>query len=163
MSPGNQVLSQAEIDALLSGQAQEPDSPAKTFKVTPAASIPEATTGPQPHAGEELLSLKNTIAELTFRLNILESAAREATPADVISSKTDSVISQLQQSLRTLLEQVQVVSRKVKEMETNLAATPGYQAHKIFTCGSCHSTGLTAIRAKCTQCGKEFWWGLQPE
>lgn len=163
MTPGNQVLSQEEIDSLVSSQALETEGPVKTFKLPPPDDSADEVQQAQETGDGAIAFVKSRLAELTDRLHVLETSRRESDQREASSLQINDTLAQMQQSIRMLLEQVHGLAKSVKEIESNLEATPGYHAHKTFTCASCHSTGLTAIRARCTQCGKEFWWGWYPE
>ena len=146
MPDNDQVLSQEEIDAMLSGSAPAAAAPVETIQApppvetqapaAPPAAIPAPPAAspqpPGPPAGGE-------------RLGLLEQSL----------AGVDSMVRQLQQQVQELTAQLQLVTK-------NLEGTIGMAAHESFSCSSCQTTGQVAARLTCTSCGSENWWGWYP-
>ena len=144
MADTDQVLTQEEIDAMLSGAGPAPATPAETVQAAPPGPAPQeppvaaqapapvSPPPPGPAAGTE-------------RLDRLEQSI----------AGVDGMVRQLQQSVQELTAQLQLVSK-------NLEGTIGMAAHESFTCSSCQTKGQVAARLTCTCCGEENWWGWYP-
>ncbi len=60
-------------------------------------------------------------------------------------------------------DQLKELSEQVQSILEKLQSTAGYDIGQAFRCNSCYSQGMVAIRVKCTECGRENWWGWWPE
>ena len=150
MDQSDQVLSQAEIDALLNGTSVTEDVPPpaaaqpKAAAPPPQPAPPVATaTPPSGNAGD--------LSQLAERLARVEAAINQNGNASALQE----TVTRLQQSLSELAGQLQA-------MGTGLQGTVGYAAHENFVCSTCSEKGLVAARLTCTSCGSENWWGWYP-
>ncbi len=144
MPDSDQVLTQEEIDAMLSGSvpaAAPAAEPVQAAPLGPPPAAPPAATQapptpnppqPGPSAGGE-------------RLDLLEQSL----------AGVDNMVRQLQQTVQELTAQLQLVTK-------NLEGTIGMAAHDSFSCSSCQTIGQVAARLTCTSCGTENWWGWYP-
>lgn len=144
MPDTDQVLTQEEIDAMLSGAAPAPAPPVATAQAVPPGPAP-----PEPLAAAQTPSPVSPQppgpAAGPERLDRVEQSI----------AGVDSTVRQLQQYVQELSAQLQLVSQ-------NLEATIGKAAHETFTCSSCQTIGQVATRLTCTSCGTENWWGWYP-
>lgn len=165
----DQILSQEEIDAMLSGGAggtksapasEEPAAaPPPIVKQVPASPQPAtpqpAATGPDPGTQMMLDKLAEKLEDFGAaleRINQLEKAIAE----------TNSAIRQMRAEFQNFGGQTQLINSKVDGILANLKTTLGYRAQKTFTCNSCRTKGQVAAKVKCTVCGQENWWGWWP-
>lgn len=93
------------------------------------------------------------LAALTSRLELLETALAES----------NNNMLQMHQEFQTFATQVQLMGSRMEGVLENLKSTLGYRAQKTFTCTSCETDGNVAAKVKCTNCGKENWWGWWPQ
>ena len=56
-------------------------------------------------------------------------------------------------------ERSKVIVSHIRDITRGLQNTLGYNIKRDFKCQSCSANGSVAIHVKCTQCGKENWWG----
>ena len=143
MADSDQVLTQEEIDAMLSGAAPAPAPSAEAVQAAPPAPAPAPPAAAQ--APQPVSPPPPRPAAGTERLDRLEQSI----------AGVDSSVRQLQQYVQELAAQLQLVSR-------NLEGTIGKAAHETFTCSSCQTIGQVATRLTCTSCGTENWWGWYP-
>jgi hypothetical protein len=187
----NQVLSQEDIDNLVSKNAsKKPPVPHATISVKAEAmktiddvSIPtledtpkvkQQNPAPAPRpvnqeppaasghheeciAAGEIQSLSRQITALSSRLakienSILKLDKKAQSPNEVSASQ-----------MKTAIQQMKNVSSQVEIITEGLRGTAGYNLNKTFKCSSCKSSGVVAIKVKCTQCGQENWWGWWPK
>ena len=139
MQDSDKVLSQNEIDAMLSGGSM------------PAPAVAEPPPAPEaPPAVDQAVQ--------SFPAN----PAAPGAPPSGFSPGGDGDSAQLQQQVQGLTAQLQDLSRKVDEIVSGLQATVGFNAQGTFTCNSCSAHGQVAARLTCTACGTEDWWGWFP-
>ncbi len=163
---GDQVLTQADIDALLSGKpATAPPPPAPVQAAAPAPPVyqapapqppPPAAAAPSMGAGD---ALRGTVDQLGARLRAVEEAvgrlsSQPGTAGGAPSASTDTV--------RQLQQQLQALNDTMNTVLASLPNTVGFRAHETFVCSECNTQGLVATRLNCTACGKENWWGWFP-
>ena len=175
------VLTQADIDAMIAANAQEPaaptEAPAQQQPVYTDSSVVKNKQEPQqskasrsisttdaPKGNEsqqvansypQIESLYAMMADLTKRLNKIEMAMSKFEQMEKIITETVADTSQSPQALRELEEQVEDITEK-------LSASLGYNIGNIYHCSCCGSDELVAIRVKCTECGDENWLGWWP-
>ena len=53
--------------------------------------------------------------------------------------------------------------RRIGEVENRVSANPLSRAKYEFICTGCGSKGWIATAIKCTECGRQTWWGWWPE
>lgn len=144
MSPdeGNAVLSQSDIDALVSSSSEIGGETAESSTSPPPAA--DAAPAPAAANGDDL-------AEITKRLTQLE-----ATVAKLSKRGGDAA----------LAKQVKELSARMKEIRQNLPNTLGYGVHQTFRCPACSAQGTLAAHVMCTTCGGETaigWWPPQAQ
>ncbi len=164
MSAGeNTVLSQADIDALVSkarGNADQERAPAPAESPrTAPAPAPAVGAAPQgaggaPASGETQAPAAAAAPDVLQRLERLEAALSR------MSQSQDTQV-QLQTQLTALANRLQAVSSRVDEILRYLPSTLGYGVRATFTCSSCGVQGLVAAPVVCTHCGQQTyvgWW-----
>jgi DNA-directed RNA polymerase subunit RPC12/RpoP len=55
------------------------------------------------------------------------------------------------------------ISKRIDLLEEKTLDTPLWQARERISCNSCGSKGRIAVPIKCTNCGKETYWGWWPK
>lgn len=186
----NQVLSQEDIDNLVTNSASkkpavphanlasnddtpkvvntisadEVDDTPKVIQEKPAPPPkiihePPQTSGHHEEciAAGEIQSLGKKIADLSSRLAKIENAINK------LEKKAQSNNEVSASQIKTAIQQMRNVSSQVEIITEGLRGTAGYNLNKTFKCNSCKSTGMAAIKVKCTQCGQENWWGWWPK
>ena len=160
MQESDQVLSQAEIDALLSG---EPAQNAPAPEPQTAVEAPPPGPGPSPANGVPSSpatpispgASPGDIADVSGRMVRLEAAVAQMGAGGQGSTQLEETVRQLQANLQELTSQLQAI-------RTGLQGTVGYAAHENFVCNTCANPGLVAAKLSCTSCGAENWWGWFP-
>jgi hypothetical protein len=186
----NQVLSQDEIDNLVTKSASKKpavshstvslknesltnldsisvttvdDTPKiKMENPAPAPRTARETTPVTGHheeciAAGEIQALGQRISELSSRLAKIENSLIK------LEKKSQSPNEVSASQIKTAIQQMRNVSSQVEIITEGLRGTAGYNLNKTFKCSSCKSTGVVAIKVKCTQCGQENWWGWWPK
>jgi|GEM_PF-1710643 len=192
------VVSQAEVDALLTASGQEagaaaspmqpetaeghphPEArpvaaakangktaalaeaePAGAAKAGPAPSTPSEV--PQsPQASVELEAVQSTMADLAQRLAKVEAAVGAFDQMQKTVTEANAILRKQPRDFQSVIDELQQVRAQVEEMAGKLRSTPTYDIAETFQCNSCDSKGLVAIQVKCTECGREKWWGWWP-
>ncbi len=168
MASDNRVLTQADIDAMLSAQSeaapeqqQEEPEPAVLALGQEAIAPAELTDGTS--SPEDLGSILSAVANITERLGKIEGIAEKVHQLEKAVSQMSATASGLQgQAPQQTVEQLQALSDRVEEIRSHLQGTLGYRAKETFTCDSCGHHGTVAMPIKCTHCGKQNWWGWWP-
>ena len=97
--------------------------------------------------------LRDTLPGLTERLAGVENSLGkfeqygEAMGAALVASRQFNA------------ERSKVIVSQIRDITRGLQNTLGYNIKRDFKCQSCSANGSVAIHVKCTQCGKENWWG----
>ena len=187
------VLTQAEIDALLSSKPADEaveEEPAKAVKVVPfqpsGADSSEATKATSPESqtngqeseipqsderktvairspGQASEPLQDLLNELTRRLEQAEAATKRIDALEKRTANLNSIIEKLTENYQVIVQHLQSSGSHIRALEDNSQATPGYGLRKLFQCNQCDSRGNVASRIKCTTCGNEHWWGWWPK
>lgn len=169
MASDNRVLTQADIDAMLSAQSEaaaeqqqeEPEPP--VLVVRQEASAPAELTD-NASSPEDLGSILSTIANITERLEKIEGVAGKVSQLEKAMSQMSATASGPKgQASQQTVEQLQALSNRVEEVWGHLKDTLGYRAKQTFTCDRCGQHGTVATPIKCTNCGKQNWWGWWPK
>ena len=160
MQESDQVLSQAEIDALLSGEPVQntpaPESQAAVEASTPGPSPSPVNGVPSPPATPISPGASpGDIAAVSDRMVRLEAAVAQMGAGGGGSTQLEETVRQLQANLQELTSQLHAIS-------TGLQGTVGYAAHENFVCNTCANPGLVAAKLSCTSCGADNWWGWFP-
>jgi hypothetical protein len=166
----DRMLSQAEIDALLSGNipaARPPSSGGASSSTAPTTPEPKnppyaAASEPIPMAppqvstlSEDLNSIHKSIKELTARLGRVENAIIRL---EQLEKKINNNNPAPDQSAA-----IRKLESKIAEIESNLSDSLSYKIRRKFECGHCHTKGFVAVNVRCTKCGKETWSGWYPK
>jgi DNA repair exonuclease SbcCD ATPase subunit len=169
------VTSQAKKDVLVPLEAEWEAAPAEaaptageaeaapmaTAKAAPAISVPqeEQQTSALPAEDEYVQS---TMADLAQRVAKIEAAMGKLEELQKTVRDANTILRKQPRDFQSVVTELQAVSEQVEEISEKLRSTPVYDMGEIFQCNVCHSDGLCAIRVKCTQCGRENWWGWWP-
>ncbi len=181
MADSEGVLTQEQIDAMLSGGKVEPPAAAAPAE----APAPEQAVAAEAPVEEPVVNLTPTNLE-EIRANAATAPAAAApppaaAPAPVAAAPgvDNSAITELAGRVASLeatvsqgaagsanipgiLAQLQQLSATVESMMTGMQATMGYNAHQTFVCSSCQSQGNVSAKLNCTSCGEENLWGWWP-
>ena len=171
MADSDGVLTQEQIDAMLSGGtikpaveqsvAAEAKSEEPVVNITPtnleeirASSCPPAAAAaaaaPPPIPGP----VPATAAPATDNGAMVDLANRVAS--------LEATVSQGAAGIQGILAQLQELSSKVEGMMTGMQGTVGYSARQTFVCSSCQNQAHVAAKLNCTACGEDNWWGWWP-
>lgn len=163
MADSDQILSQAEIDAMLNGgggdspaaveappPAPPPQPPPVAQEAAPAPMPPPVAAGP---GQDEVRALSQRITSLEESVQRLGSQG---------APDLDQNIQQLSQQFQQLYGDLQAINSKVDGVMETLQATVGFGVRSVFACKSCEAQGHVATRLTCTSCGTEEWWGWFP-
>ena len=180
----DKVLSQEEIDAMLSGGSTaseeaapevvaEPSVPAVIQEPLPppaAAPMPPPPVDAAPQTPQAVvqseLNAEGTqlmLNKMMERMETIGAAIERIGQLENAAIESNAAIRQIRQDMQDMANQVQLVGSKIDGILSNLKATIGYRAQKTFTCSSCKTSGNVATRVRCTQCGEENWWGWWPQ
>lgn len=183
------VLSYADIDAMvstsvpeevLSGTAgeptQQPATPADETKTAPkakAAPAGKAKSAPaspsshevphMPASPNDIESLRAILVDLAKRIAKIEAAMVKSKQLEKTIAEAKAMANQPPKDFQAMADQLEELSEQVQGILEKLQSTAGYDIGKAFRCNSCYSQGMVAIRVKCTECGRENWWGWWPE
>ncbi len=186
---GDTLLSQEEIDSLVSNIAekeeaspkaeaappaytpsQEPGQPSEEVPSAPVAGdpSPQGTSVAerfqvQEASADSASSLQATVLDLTQRLSRVEAAVGrlEGLEKERNGAATTAQVSPAQ--LQAIVKRVQEVSQEVRSISAKLQGTLGYDIYHSFKCDSCGSQGSVATTFKCTACGHQAWRGWSPK
>ena len=87
-----------------------------------------------------------------------QSSVTETPPTQPVLASLERRV----QHFESRLEKLEALVEKVEEIDTRLNGTPALGLKREFKC-SCGASGLVAIGIKCTQCGRETYWGWWPK
>lgn len=181
------ALSQQAIDALLAGGApaeedeiEEAEEPAERDEddsedvaegdkgVERTESAEEPSTGDSPELGPSVSqndvqeiardvvgsateSLSNDLDALKTRISEIESALTTI-------EKLEKQVAGLRDSL-VGKKALDSIDRRLAAIESGAKNTPVFNLYEKMTCGSCGTHGAGQVRARCSGCGKEGWFG----
>jgi hypothetical protein len=179
MEETSKMLSQDEIDAMVTKTSGKPAPAHKIVSSSPPASKPAAVAtlqnvqkvsalpreAPSGHghnhdeciAAGDINSLHERLGEIANRLSLLELTVSKLDNANNPAAQVSPA------NLKAAIQQIQNVSSQVEVISEGLRGTAGYNLSKVFSCSSCGSVGVVAIKVKCTKCGQENWWGWWPK
>ena len=103
--------------------------------------------------------LQDILFKLAERVEQMEAAVKGLPQSDSEGSADSPALERLQQEVEEMTGQLQTLSGHIEQINRNLGATLGYRAQDVFTCSACQAHGHVATLIRCTQCGKENWWG----
>lgn len=178
MADSDGVLTQEQIDAMLSGGTIEPAAQKSVaaeatteepvVNLTPtnleeiranssppaAAAAAAAAAAPPPAPGPAPATAAPTAAPAADNGAMVDLANRVAS--------LEATVSQGAAGIQGILAQLQELSSKVEGMMTGMQGTVGYSARQTFVCSSCQNQGHVAAKLNCTACGEDNWWGWWP-
>ena len=79
-----------------------------------------------------------------------------------VQPRLESLERRLQQLQTRVDEELQKLVDAVQQIENRIKGTPALGLKDEFRC-SCGASGFVAIGIKCTQCGRETYWGWWPK
>lgn len=163
MADSEGVLSQEQIDAMLSGGATVEAAPAEAPAAAPVAAAPIEEEPPPvnltPTNLDEIrakgeAATASSAANSGALIDLADRVARlEASAGQGGAGAADT---------QGLLAQIQDLAAKVESIMTGMQGTVGYAAHQNFVCRSCQQQGNVAAKLNCTSCGEENMWGWWP-
>ena len=167
---GAMVMSQADIDALIAGQApagEEDASPAEDDDPSAATEGPGAAEE-QPAEADAAPAVRSWSAsattetdKLSIRMGEVESRLKAVETADG-GSADQGAIDELRGALARANATVERLSAEVQQLTLQSQASLGFDAQHTFDCPSCGSHGTIAVPVSCTSCGHEAEWGFWP-
>ena len=107
--------------------------------------------------------MQSAVADLAQRITKIETAMGRLDQLQKTVTEANAILRKQPRDFQSVVNQLQQLSDEVEEISQNLRSTPVYDMRQIFRCNVCDSHGLCAIRVKCTECGRENWWGWWPE
>lgn len=157
MQENDQLLSQAEIDALVSSSPipVEPAQEPLAFVASPPPGL-----GPTPVA--EALGPQTSTSALGWNFDDLSQRLLRLEAAVAMLGDGGQGSAQLEETVRQLQTDFQEVTSQFEAVSAGLQGTVGYAAHENFICNTCANPGLVAAKLSCTSCGAENWWGWFP-
>lgn len=170
------VMSQADIDAMVAVAPEREAAPEEPVpaaaKVEPAPTA-KAKTAPATSTSREVQqapaalaedeSVQSMVADLAQRVAKIEAAMGRLEELQKTVRDANTILRKQPQDFQAVIDELQEVSDQVEEISEKLRNTPVYDMREIFQCNVCDSHGLCAIRVKCTECGRENWWGWWPK
>lgn len=151
-TPVKQTISVSTTDDTINLKKQNASPPPKTIKDNNTASSHHEeciAAGEINSLGQQILDLSSRIARMEAALIKLEGK----------NSSNEIPAAQI----KAAVQQMKNVSTQVELITEGLRGTAGYNLSKTFKCNSCKTTGVVAVKVKCTQCGQENWWGWWPK
>ncbi len=158
MPDSDQVLSQAEIDAMLNGGGG--DSPAAVEAPPPPPPVAQEPVPAPPAPSSAAGSGQDEIQAISQRIAGLEESVQRL--GSQVAPGLDQSFQQLSQQIQQLFGDLQAINSKVDGVVETLQATVGFGVRSVFACKSCEAQGHVATRLTCTSCGTEEWWGWFP-
>ncbi len=184
----DQLLSQSDVDALVASLSKSEPETTKSAKpmsastgsrnINPPAIKASSTTKlqnspakplsivrPEPKSDmpmEMVNTLNAKIAEMAKQLNQVGAALKRL---EVLERKVTEIETSLAKNREILatVQKVQRLDEEIKKISINLKGTPAYGVHHKFTCEKCNDQGNVATLFRCTKCGHERWYGWWPK
>lgn len=186
---GDTLLSQDEIDSLVSDLAEKEEASPKAEAAPPADTPPRGPGQPSeevppapvaggpspqgpPDAGrfvvqeanvDPVSSLQATVLDLAQRLSRVEAAVEKLGGLEKERTGAATAAQASPAQLQAIVKRVQEVSQEVRSISAKLQGTLGYDIYHSFKCDSCGTQGLVATTFKCTACGHQAWRGWSPK
>lgn len=92
---------------------------------------------------------------------VCRSIGREGLEGRVES--LEDLVKSLTAKLRELSEAVGVMEGRLEALKAFIEGYPLPHTREAFTCPECGGRGMYAVKIKCTECGREVWFGFQKE
>lgn len=89
----------------------------------------------------------------------LNPAKRKQVTSDPDQKEVESLKKAVERLRRELTEYEEYVDKIIAELDSS----PLIGVKERFKCSSCGSSGLLAVKLRCTQCNSETWWGWHPK
>ena len=171
MADSDGVLTQEQIDAMLSGGTIKP---AAEQSVAAEATAAEPVVNLTPTNLEEIRANGSPPAAAAAAAApppipgpVPATAAPAADNGAIVDlanrvASLEATVSQGAAGIQGILAQLQELSSKVEGMMTGMQGTVGYSARQTFVCSSCQNQGHVAAKLNCTACGEDNWWGWWP-
>lgn len=112
---------------------------------------------------ENLQSLQGTVQHLTVRLDRMEYFADRLSDLEKQVSNVSTATERLPQDIRVVVNSLEQLVGEVGKIHAEIQNSFGYDMRRAFKCNPCGAEGHVVARVKCSQCGKESWWGWWPE
>jgi len=180
----DKLLSQSDIDSLVSAQAGKEQAVPKKEAVAPADFTQNLVSQPakEPSAipAVKEVSMQDTLpreqnrvpasspaqmsslnARLAERLSRVEAKVQKLEQYERVKSGIGTAPVSSQQ-FQELVKYVQKLSEEVQSISVKLLGTPGYDIYHSFKCERCGTQEQVATVFKCTSCGHESWRGWWP-
>ncbi len=160
MPDSDQVLSQAEIDAMLNGGGGDSPAAVEAPPIYPPPPVAQEPV-PAPPAPSSAAGLgQDDVQGLFQRIAGLEESVQRL--GSQVAPDEDQNFQQLSQQIQQLFGDLQAINSKVDGVTETLQATVGFGVRSVFACKSCEAQGHVATRLTCSSCGTEEWWGWFP-
>jgi hypothetical protein len=111
---------------------------------------------------ETLEIMRQTMIALTEQTAKMEARLHQLEQKQNTTAEFGAAILQLEEKLEVITRYSREIDSRVITLLSKLQDTPSYGVRSDFTCESCGSQGFAAIPLRCTNCGKEGWWGWWP-
>ena len=160
MPDSDQVLSQAEIDAMLNGGGGDSPAAVEAPPPPPPAPVAQEPVPAPPAPSAAAGSAQDEIQAISQRMAALEESVQQL--GSQAAPGLDQSFQQLSQQVQQLFGDLQVINSKIDSVTETLQATVGFGVRSVFACKSCEAQGHVATRLTCTSCGTEEWWGWFP-
>jgi hypothetical protein len=183
MAGEEKVLSQADIDALLSKTPPKPAAPKPSAPspptatplplpvippepvkpvevVKPVAAAPRhvtSTASYQQYSSGETGNLQAMVADLARQVGKLTTAMQKLKEMEEKITQISALLKLSPNSTDNLKNRFDEITRRLDELQQN---NTGIQEE--FECRKCKSQQSVAVHVKCTKCGDESWMGWWP-
>ena len=119
----------------------------------------------QGHKPKELVELgfpKHMVTRV--RRQLAEAKAEQARKPKEKPEATSSSQTKVQREdhKSPIEERLAFCEGKIQQLGEGFKSTPALNLKNRFTC-DCGATGLVALHIRCTNCGRETWWGWFPK
>jgi ribosomal protein L37E len=116
----------------------------------------------QDMSNDMLNKINDKINELAEQVEKTNKIARRI---DILEKRMSSLESHIYKNNnnKEVEQKVKELSKEIKKIIIGLKGTPGYGVKYTFNCEQCGDKGHVAVKYRCTNCGKERWYGWWPE
>lgn len=181
----NELLSQSDIDSLVSGISEKKQALPKAKMATPAGAVPQGiiqaseetsaipavkevslqdtASGERnrvPEVSPESLNSLNT--QLAERLSRVETKLQRLEQSERVTAGAGTAQVSPQQ-LQEVVKYIQKLSLGIRDISIKLQGTLGYDIYHSFKCDKCGTQERVATVFKCTNCSHENWRGWWPK
>ena len=181
----DKLLSQSDIDSLVSGLAGKEQAVPKKETAAPASIAPGVTSQPPEGAAAipmvKEVSMQDAVPKRQSQLSASSPELSSSLNAKLVErlSRVEAKVQKLEQYERVksgigpapvssqqfqeLAKYVQKLSEEVRSISVKLQSTLGYDIYHSFKCERCGTQEQVATVFKCTSCGHESWRGWWPK